>query len=221
MTKLYLIRHGETDFNIEKRFQGQSDVPLNAAGHAQAAVVAEALATMHFDRIYSSDLVRAMETARAIAGYHSLPVTPDPRWRECSTGEWTGMTVDEVNQRWPGVLEDWWRNGFVESTPAGGESLADLTARAREAMLAMGEAHPGEQIAIATHGGTIRAAIAVALDVPPTIFTRVGVDNCSVTTIEVYPDHGLYLRGTNDISHFTRRATSATCRVESVTPAHP
>ena len=205
MTRLYLIRHGETAWNVDKRFQGQADVPLNEAGCEQAEVVAGALAEMAFDRIYASDLGRAADTARAIARYHDIPLTLDPRWRECGTGVWTGMTVDEVNERWPGVVEAWWRyDACSDATPEGGESIGELVARVREVMLAMGEAHPDEHIAVATHGGTIRAAITVALDVAPAIFPRMRVDNCSITVIDVHPT-GFYLRGLNDISHFSRK----------------
>lgn len=97
MTRLILVRHGETDWNVEGRYQGHSDVPLNARGRAQAARLAEALRGSDIRAIYSSDLARARETAEALAHATRLAVQHDPRLREIDQGDWEGMLFLEIH----------------------------------------------------------------------------------------------------------------------------
>ncbi|MBI3763708.1 MAG: histidine phosphatase family protein, partial [Chloroflexi bacterium] len=104
MTRLWLIRHGETDWNVEGRWQGQTDPPLNESGRAQAEALAAQLAGIRIEAIYSSDLQRAHTTARIIARGLGLPVRLDARWREIDQGEWEGLLVTEVAARYPDEL---------------------------------------------------------------------------------------------------------------------
>src|SRR5438093_966133 len=101
MTTLLLARHGETDWNREGRWQGWADPPLNESGRAQARELAEQLRLTPFDAVYSSDLLRAHETAEIVAAPHAVPVVADPGLREIDVGSWSGLTRAELQERFP------------------------------------------------------------------------------------------------------------------------
>src|SRR5688572_19878784 len=101
MTTIYLIRHGATEWNLNKRAQGQADIALAPEGHRQAVVTAERLSSVPLAAVYSSDLKRAADTAAPIAASHGLEVQTDRDLREIDQGEWTGLEVDEIRRRWP------------------------------------------------------------------------------------------------------------------------
>jgi len=143
MTTLFLARHGETDWNRELRIQGSSDVALNELGLEQAQALAQELADVELDAIYSSDLSRARETAAAVAETKALRVQFDPRLRERSFGSWEGLTRNDIEQR-PGEHHD-------------GESDEEVRARVLEAIQAIADAHPGEQVLVVSHGGALNA----------------------------------------------------------------
>src|SRR3990170_2413628 len=118
MTRLFLVRHGATEWNLNKRAQGQADVPLAREGRLQATDTAERLARMDIDAIYTSDLSSARDTAHAIAAAHGLDVIEDPDLREIDQGDWTGLTPDEIRERWP----DRWGPARHYNSRPGGES---------------------------------------------------------------------------------------------------
>lgn len=159
MTKVFLVRHGATDWNIEKRAQGHADIELNDAGRKQAAAAATELAHSDVAAVYSSDLKRAYDTAAAIAGAHGLEVTVDPDFREIDQGEWEGLTTDEIRTRWPDL---WGPNRHYNARP-GGESPQQVKERSMRALAKAVAAHPDETIVVVSHGGTIRWISAEAL----------------------------------------------------------
>ena len=106
-TRLVLVRHGETSWNSEGRFQGRADIPLSEVGQRQAVALAAALAREEMHAIYSSDLRRAWDTALAIAERHSVPVCREPGLREMDFGSWEGLTYDQIRGIWPNVLAAW------------------------------------------------------------------------------------------------------------------
>src|SRR4051794_7041171 len=110
-TAVVLVRHGETEWNRQGRTLGQTDVPLNSTGHRQAAEIADRLATMRIEAVYSSDLRRALETATAIAKMHDLAVHPDRCLREADLGEWVGLTDAEIARRFPSGWQRWTSGG--------------------------------------------------------------------------------------------------------------
>ena len=165
-TRVIAIRHGETAWNAETRMQGQLDIPLNGAGLWQAGRVAAALAGETLDAIYSSDLARAVQTAEPLAAGTGLAVRFDAGLRERCFGVFQGLTFDEVEARWPQDSLRW-RRREPDFAPEGAETLREFSARCVAAASRIAAAHPGQTIAIVTHGGVLdslyRAAARVGL----------------------------------------------------------
>lgn len=189
-TTINLIRHGETDWNLQRKYQGSSDVPLNARGREQVVALGTSMRGEHWDAIYSSDLSRAMDTARAVAdgvGIARDDIQPDPRLRERAYGVAEGLTLAEREARWP---EGEWE---------GLESWEAVATRAMEAITDYANAHPGGRIIVVAHGGTINAILATISDgelgtgktvignTSRTFLTREG-DECRIGEINVL-DH--------------------------------
>lgn len=146
---LYLVRHGETDWNLARRIQGSTDVPLNETGRSQATATGRLLAQRHWDAIYSSPLSRARETASIIAEMIGLP-SPRPveKLVERAYGDAEGLADPELSTRFPG------------DTPVPGrESRGAVLARVLPALVALAEAHPDETIIVVSHGGVIRSVL--------------------------------------------------------------
>jgi broad specificity phosphatase PhoE len=164
-TLVYLVRHGETTWNVERRFQGQLDVELSRTGLRQAEAVARWLAArpVKFTALYSSDLKRASRTALIIGAKLGLVPTLDPALREINVGEWQGLIAAEIEARFPGQLEEWHEN--IDSfTLPGGESIPDVQERIYSAYQDMVERHPGEAIIIVSHGAALAALMAALHD---------------------------------------------------------
>ncbi len=159
MTRILLVRHGTTDWNEVRRVQGQADIEMNAQGRAQAEEVAERLSGLDIEAVYSSDLRRAVETARAIAARHQVEVRLEPAFREIDQGEWTGLLIDEIQRRWP----DGWGPARHHSARPGGEAPDQVRARALDGLKRIVQAHPAGSVVVVTHGGTIRGISAEAL----------------------------------------------------------
>lgn len=161
MAVVLLARHGETDWNAERRFQGHADRPLNARGRAQAEALAERLAPAPLAAVYASDLARARETAEIVARRHGLPVVTRPDLKEVDVGSWSGLTTDEARTRHPEAFSRWRDEG--QPGWADGETYEEMRARALRAVLEIGAEHAGETVLVVAHGGTIRALLATAL----------------------------------------------------------
>ncbi|HWG56545.1 MAG TPA: histidine phosphatase family protein [Gaiellaceae bacterium] len=159
MTTIVLARHGETDWNRERRFQGHADVPLNELGRRQARELAESLRGQELAAIYSSPLARARETAEAVAAVVGVPVETRPALREVDVGSWQGLAWDELERDFPDDLERWRAGGRGWT---GGESYEELQARVVPELLELARRHPGERVLVVCHGGTMRAAQAAA-----------------------------------------------------------
>lgn len=181
-TRIVLVRHGQTDYNRERRWQGVgSDVPLNDAGRGEAARVAEALAARFDDAVaalYTSDLARARETAEIVGSRLGLEPTLEPGLRELSHGRWEGLTHAEVAERWPEELAEYEAHPYTVRR-GGGDSYEDLEARLMPALERLSAAHRGERIVCVSHGGPIRLALSKALDRPLTERDAFGVVNGS------------------------------------------
>ena len=160
MTTVYLARHGQSDWNAAGRWQGHADRPLTALGLRQAADLAEELAAVRLDAVYSSDLRRARETAEAVAGPRGLEVRALADLREVDVGSWSGLTRAEANERFPDEFRRWTEgaHGWED-----GETYEHMAERVVAAVLRIAAGHAGEAVLVVSHGGPIRALHAVAL----------------------------------------------------------
>jgi probable phosphoglycerate mutase len=154
MTELILIRHGETEWNRELRFQGHVDIALNATGLEQARRVGERLAGEKADAVYASDLIRAQQTARPVARALGLAAVTDAALREQCFGQVDGMRVEDIQAKHPAAWEGWLRFDEDHCMP-GGESLKQFHARVMEALHRLVAAHVGQTLVVVTHGGVL------------------------------------------------------------------
>jgi broad specificity phosphatase PhoE len=185
VTTIHLARHGETDWNRELRWQGHSNPPLNERGRRQARALADALEGTSLAAVYSSDLRRASETAEIVALRLGLPVSVDPALREIDVGSWEGLTLAEIEARFPEAVDRWERRGAHGWD--GGETHDQMAARVHDAVHSIAAGHEGEEILVVTHGGPIRAlkALAAGLDYPRDRRSVPYTQNCEVFAIAV------------------------------------
>ena len=152
-TRILLARHGETEWNRVGRWQGQADPPLNETGRQQARVLAVQLGGDGIAAVYSSDLRRARETAAIVAERLGLPVTEERALREIDVGSWSGLTRDEVRDRYPEGFARWLAGEIGHD----GETREQLADRVVAAVERIANAHSDEHVLVVTHGGAIRA----------------------------------------------------------------
>ncbi len=210
-TRIIAIRHGETAWNVDTRIQGQLDIPLNTVGRWQASRVAQALAEESIQAIYASDLMRAWETAGAIAEAAGLPRKAHAGLRERGFGDFQGKTFAEIEALWPEQSRQW-RARHPEWAPPGGESLTTLHARIVETAAELAVRHQGEQIVMVAHGGVMdvlyRAATGQDVQAPRS--WQLG--NAAINRLLWTPE-GLTLVGWSDTRHLendeTRDETTA------------
>jgi probable phosphoglycerate mutase len=172
-TTILLIRHGETAWNAERRLQGHLDIALNAEGERQAAALGEALAGERIDLVVSSDLMRARQTAAAIAGRRGQGLTQDPALRERCYGGFEGLLYSEIAARFPREFAAWQARNVDAQLPPGtnqGESFRQFFERVMGAILEHARRHPGKTLALVAHGGVLecayRAALGLSLETP-------------------------------------------------------
>ena len=165
MTELILIRHGETDWNREHRFQGQIDVPLNASGLAQAERLAERLAAETLDALVCSDLLRARQTAAPAAQRLLLEPDPQPGLREQGFGVLEGLALPEILARYPAEWTAWRRHDPDYALP-GGEAVREFHARVLAALRELAARHAGRTLAVVTHGGVLDMVYRTAHGLP-------------------------------------------------------
>ena len=158
-TTLVLVRHGETDWNADNRFQGHADPPLNETGRAQARALATDLAQEAFAALYTSPLRRAAETAAIVGSELGLEPRPDDALKEVDVGSWSGLTRAEVEQRHPTGFARWLEYGHGWDD---GETYDELGARVVTGLTRIAERHDGSNVLAITHGGPIRSALAAA-----------------------------------------------------------
>ena len=184
MTRVLLIRHGETPWNRQRRWQGHADPPLSTDGLAQAARLAAHLRAEQrsIAVVYSSDLRRASATARELASALEVDLVCDPAWREIDVGRWTGLSREEIKERFG---EEWKRIAEGADLPrGGGETFAVFSARVWGALTALPDRHPQESVAVVTHGGVVRALLLHLLGLPWTRIREVeAVGNTALSEI--------------------------------------
>lgn len=194
MLELWLIRHGETDWNVDGRIQGSSDVALNATGRQQAARLSGRLLGTSFDAVYTSDLDRARATAATALPGAELRL--EPRLRELSYGVFEGKTWDGMSAEEAEMARHWSADRFTRRIP-GGESYGDLMRRVSAFRADLPESG---RVAAFSHGGTIRSALFGVMGRPAPGTWRLDVDNTSITRLRI-DDRGVTLVTVNDHAH--------------------
>jgi len=202
-TRLLLVRHGQTAWNVEVRFQGQTDIPLDETGKRQAAALSQRLAKQQIAAIYASDLSRAWQTAGAIQSAimmrNPCRLIAEPRFREMNFGDWQGMTYAEILEKDARAISEWQMDN-LHKAPPGGETLLQLAERVQTALADIQATHPEETILIIGHGGSLQMLISQALGLPPSAYWQFHLSNASLSEICFYPD-GAMLNLLNDTSH--------------------
>ena len=156
MSELLFVRHAESEWNAAGLWQGHADPPLSARGRAQAEEMAQRLAGERFAALYTSDLVRARETAAALGRALALEPRPESRLREIHVGAWTGLSHAEIEAHWPQEYARFLRRDDEARAP-GGETRRELRERVRAALEEIAARHPGGRIVVVTHRGVVRS----------------------------------------------------------------
>jgi len=193
MVKFIIVRHGYSESNKENRFSGQADVALDEIGCSQARSVAKyVLENFHIDSIYSSDLSRAYDTAKPVSEELGLPIIVDKGLRELDVGEWEGMLITEVAEKYPDSFKAY-KTNIGLARPDGGESYPELAKRASETLAKIANENEGKTVLIATHGGVIRTLRCVWLGIPKEEYQNVPhVPNASITVAEFSNGKGVF-----------------------------
>jgi len=199
MSKLFLVRHGDTKLNSAERFWGQTDVELSAAGLRQAEGLCHRLATQRIDVIYSSDLQRALATAKTIASGHQLEVITCPELREINFGECEGLNFEEITELYPEVakLRANWR--FSLKFP-GGESVDEVNTRVTKFLDRLKKHAPEETILIVAHSAPLRMIICHLLGIELWHWRQFRLGLASLSILETY-QQGAIISLLNDTSH--------------------
>jgi 2,3-bisphosphoglycerate-dependent phosphoglycerate mutase len=158
VTELWLIRHGQTDWNLAGRYQGQTDIPLNTTGLEQARKLAAHLTGKKFAALYSSDLSRASQTAQVLASSLKLPVILHSGLREIDQGEWEGQTLSEIRERYVELVAERSKN-LIDTRPPGGESTREVAQRVAAVADAIHQAHPAGPVILVSHGFSVSTLI--------------------------------------------------------------
>ena len=202
---IYITRHGETEWNAEQRIQGHTDVPLSERGQEQAQMLADRLAVIPIGAVYSSDLRRAADTARAVLANRPAPppLTLTAELREYHKGIFEGLTPDECERQHPAIYAASLVND-LDFTPPGGETIRQTSARIDAIVQQVRRAHPDETVLLVGHGGSLRAALVSLVELPPEANWKFVMHNCSLTRIHTHtdPDNAV-LHLYNDTSHIT------------------
>ncbi len=203
--RLLLTRHGQTDWNIAGRYQGQSNVPLNQTGQLQAGQIAQRLSRESIHAIYSSDLSRAADTAQKIINLQKQ--TPalqmDSRWRELSFGNWEGMTYKEMSAHSPELFSNWMVDPKNISTP-NGETLAQLAERIKSAFEEIKNNHKDQTVLVVAHSGSLQTLLAVTLGVDLNRYWQFRVGQASFSELNVVED-SVMLNSLNDTNHLQEK----------------
>lgn len=198
-TRICFVRHGETDWNVEKRIQGLTDIPLNEKGRAQAVAMAFNAAHVSFKAIYSSDLVRAVDTARALAEREGQEVKLLPQLRERNYGIFQGITAAEGEQRYPEAYKLYAaRDPHYDFET--GESLLGFASRVAEAVDWMVRHHAGQTIAAVTHGGVLDILFRKATGRPLSTPRDFKIPNCGLNWFH-FDGQGWHLESWGDRHH--------------------
>ena len=203
-TRLILVRHGETERTVQKRYSGRGDVPLTERGRAQARATAARVAVLapSVAAVVSSPLSRCTATAEAVAAQvGNPPVRTDDDLIECDFGVWEGHTFAEVREGWAAELDAWLASTRV--APPKGESFVTVAERTGRAVDRLRSAYPGETVVVVSHVSPIKLVLRDALAAGDAFLHRLYLDTAGISVLDLYPDGGVAVRSVNDTSHLT------------------
>ncbi|MEI6046272.1 MAG: alpha-ribazole phosphatase [Chloroflexota bacterium] len=203
MPRLILVRHGQTDYNAQQRYQGQMDTPLNAVGVAQAKALRPRLADFKLDATYVSDLIRARQTAEIALQNHPSQITLKllSTLREASGGKFEGLTWEEMCQQYPKEVELWQKDKVLYGPPEG-ENVAQVMERVAQAFNQILKEQPdeGRTVLVVAHGGVLAVLLCHLMGMDPNRLWQWRIDTCSVTIVDMYKE-GAILSLFNDVAH--------------------
>ena len=185
--RLFLVRHAETEWNRERRYQGWTDRPLSSSGRQQAEAAARALREPLLAGVYSSPLRRALETASPIATLHKLDVQVEEAFKEMGFGRWEGLTLEEARAQDPDLYRSWIDTPHLVAPP-GGEKLGEVKARVLAGLTELREAHAGASVCVVTHAITARILILEALGLGLDRIWSIQVSASGISELEFRPD---------------------------------
>lgn len=199
-TKVFLVRHGETEWNKLGKFQGCQDIPLSEEGIVQAQYLSKKF-NSNFDYIYTSPLKRALQTAEVIATNKKIKPSIINDLREINFGEWEGLTLKEISDNFPKEFNNW-RNDKFEAPMCGGDlSLKKACERAKIAITEIADKHKGKKILIVSHGGIIKAGLLGLFELDMTMYHKINLGNTSICEIDFDMDLNPTIIKINDTSH--------------------
>jgi 2,3-bisphosphoglycerate-dependent phosphoglycerate mutase/probable phosphoglycerate mutase len=196
-TSIWLVRHGQTELNKARRYQGATDSPLTAFGMRQANALARRLRRIPFKLAVVSPTARARLTAEIILGDRDAPMIDDSRWAETHHGRWEGLTYAEVRARFPHEAASRFADA-LHGRPSGGESLAEVVARIAAGWAALLRQNPGGRVLVVTHATPIQLMLCALSGMAPALHWRWRIDLGSVTALDVYGG-GTIIRMVNEV----------------------
>jgi broad specificity phosphatase PhoE len=199
-TRLLLLRHGQTELSVQRRYSGHGDPELTPLGHAQAAGAAARLARVpDIAAVLTSPLRRARQTAEAVAAATGAPLAVRDRLIETDFGKWEGLTFLEARARDPQLHAEWL--GSEEVAPPEGESFAAVGRRVAAELAELLQAYPGATLVLVTHVTPIKMLLRDALQGGPSVLYRLHLDLAALSIVDFYPDGGASVRLVNDTCH--------------------
>lgn len=199
-TRLYLVRHGETEWNKSLKYQGHQDIPLSETGIRQAQKLAGRMTGIPLDSVYSSDLSRAMETAKIITAAHNLKVRLKPELRETNFGRWEGLTYVEIDSLYHDAMSKWRENPMDTVIPEG-ESLGQVAERCKLGIQEIIDDNQGKNILVVAHGGVIRVILAQCLGMDLKFYWKLKQDNVALNIVDFYGPERMIVGLVNDTTH--------------------
>ncbi len=197
MKKIFLARHGQTDANNTLTFQGHIDNHLNSKGLLQANKLVNYFTNHNLPKIYTSDLIRTVETAKPTADVHDSEIVKIPALKEISFGEWEGLTYDEIKAKWPKDIETFFKKP-AEVKISGGESFSEVQNRAWEAFKGIVQEYDDESdIFIVSHGGTVRTILCAVMNLDLNEMWKISIDNAGISCI-LQLENRCWIKNIND-----------------------
>ena len=200
MTRLILIRHGETEYNLQARYCGCSNPPLNNKGKRQSELLANRLKNQRIDKVYSSDLLRAYQSAKII--FKDMPIERTKKFRELKFGIFEGLTYEQIMKLYP-VLYTQWIDDPLKVRISEGEDMEDLSKRVEQKLLSILTLHKDKTIAVVTHGGPIKVILCRLPGFGFKKFWEIGQKNGALNIIDFFEGTEPHAVKINDISHLS------------------